>query len=145
MAAKHLLSVMHGSGWQIYSDNYWQSKCEWLNQQHELILAMNRHALKRSKQSVEKSVSQAGSKALKIPIGNLVLLCDHPEGQNKIQDNYKSKLFIVELKHWNPNVYNIKPLCGKGLMHMVNQQQLFDLQKLMGIICYIQPLIPIYL
>ena len=63
-----------------YNNNYLQSKCEWVNQQHELILATNRHALKRIKQSAEKSVSQTGGKALKIPIGNLVLLCDHPEG-----------------------------------------------------------------
>ena len=115
-----------------YKDNYSQSKCEWVNQQHELILAVNRHALKRIKQRVEKSVSWARCKALKIPIGNLVLLHDHLEGQNKTQDHYKSKLFVVELKHWDPNVYNIKPLCGKGPMHMVNQKQLFDLQKSQG-------------
>ena len=30
-----------------YYDNYLQSKCELVNQQHELILASNRHALKR--------------------------------------------------------------------------------------------------
>ena len=41
-----------------YND-YLQSKCEWVNQQHELIHAANRHALKRIKQSVEKSVSWA--------------------------------------------------------------------------------------
>ena len=29
-----------------YNDNYLQSKCEWVNQQDELFLAMNRHALK---------------------------------------------------------------------------------------------------
>ena len=115
-----------------YDDKYLQSKCEWVNQQHELILAANQQALKRIKQSVEKSVSRAGGKDLTIPIGNLVLLCDHPEGQNKIQDNYKSELFIVELKHWDPNVYKIKPLCGKGPMHMVNRLQLFDLQKALG-------------
>ena len=115
-----------------YYDNYLQSKCEWVNQQHELILAVNRHALKRIKQSAEKSVSWAGGKALEIPIGNFVLLHDHLEGQNKLQDHYKNKLFIVELKHWDPNVYNIKPLCGKGPMCKVNQWQLFDLQKSQG-------------
>ena len=41
------------------NDNYLQSKCEWVNQQHGLILAMNRHALKRIRQSAEKSVSWA--------------------------------------------------------------------------------------
>ena len=38
----------------------------------------------------------------------------------------------MELKHWDPNVYKIKPLCGKGPMHMVNRRQLFDLQKSPG-------------
>ena len=78
--------------------NFLQSKCAWVNQQHELILAVNRQALKKIKTSAEKSVSQAGGKALEIPIGNLVLLHDHPEGCNKIQYNYKNELFIIELK-----------------------------------------------
>ena len=103
-----------------YNDNYLKSKCEWVNQQHELILAVNRHTLKRIKQSAEKSVSQAGGKGLEILIGNLVLLHDHLEGQNKIQDHYKSKLFVMELKHWDSNIYNMKPLHGKGPMHTVN-------------------------
>ena len=115
-----------------YNDNYLQRKCEWVNQQHELILTANRHTLKRIKHSVEKSVSRAGGKDLEIPIGNLVLLHDHLEGGNKIQDHYKSKLFVVESKHWEPNVYNIKPLCGKGPIQTVNWQQLFDLQKSPG-------------
>ena len=115
-----------------YDDKFLQSKCEWVNQQHELILAANRRALKRIKQSAEKSLSQLRGKDLEIPMGNLVLLHDHPEGQNKIQDHYKSELYIMESKHWDPNVYKIKPLCGKGPMHMVNRQQLFDLQKLPG-------------
>ena len=38
----------------------------------------------------------------------------------------------MELRHQDPNVYNIKPLCWKGPMHMVNRQQLFDLQKSQG-------------
>ena len=48
---------------------------------------------------MEKSVSWAGGKALEILLGNLVLLCDHQEGQNEIQDNFKSELFVMELKH----------------------------------------------
>ena len=38
----------------------------------------------------------------------------------------------MESKHWDPNVYKIKPLCWKSTMHMVNQWQLFDLQKSPG-------------
>ena len=76
-------------GLGIYNDNFLQCKCAWVNQQHELILAANRWALKRIKSSAVKSVSWAGGKALSVPIGNLVLLCDNPKGHNKIQDNYK--------------------------------------------------------
>ena len=39
-----------------YNDNFSQSKCAWFNQQHELILAANRWALKRIKHSAERSV-----------------------------------------------------------------------------------------
>ena len=63
-----------------YNDNYSQSKCEWVNQEHKFILAANRHALNKIKQSVEKSVSQAGGQALNISIHTVVLLHDHPGG-----------------------------------------------------------------
>ena len=88
--------------------------------------------MKRIKTSAEKSVSQAGGKALKIQLGHLVLLYDHPEGHNKIQDNYRSELFVMELKQQDPNVYIIKPLSGKCPVCMVNQWQLFDLLKSQG-------------
>ena len=78
-----------GLGLANYNDNCLQSKCAWVNQQHDLILALNRQVLKRIKHTAEKSVSQAGGKPLDIPLGNLLLVCDHPEGCNKIQDNYK--------------------------------------------------------
>ena len=106
-----------------YNDNFLLSKCAWVNQQHEFLIAANRWVLKRMKIIVEKSVSWAGRKALDIPFDNLVLLCDHPEGHNKIQDNYRSELFIVKSKHQDPNVYIIKPLNGKGPMCMVNKIQ----------------------
>ena len=128
-------SPTRGNSWlrlANYNDNFLQSKCTWVNQQHELILAANRQALKRMKMSAEKSVSQAGGKALSILIGNLVLLCVHPKGCNKIQDNYKNELFVMESQHQDPNVYTIKPFNGKGPMHKVNWQQLFDLQKTQG-------------
>ena len=115
-----------------YNDNFLQSKCTWVNQQHELILAVNRWASKRMKMSAEKPVSRAGGKALNIPIGNLVVLCDHPKGWNKIQDNYKNELFVMKSQLQDPNVYTIKLLHGKGPMCKVNWQQLFDLQKTQG-------------
>ena len=55
-------------GLENYNDNFLQIKCAWVNQQYELILAANRWPLKRMKVSAEKSVSQAGRKALDIPL-----------------------------------------------------------------------------
>ena len=66
---------------------------------------------------------------LHIPVGNLVLLGDHPEGHNKIQDSYKSELFIVVDNHKDPKIYIIQSLDKKGPKKTVNRQQLFDLKK----------------
>ena len=69
----------------------------------------------------KKSKTRTGGKTLCIPKGNLVLLRDHPEGCNKIQDNYKSKLFIIVDHHKDPNVYIIQSLNKKGLKRTVNR------------------------
>ena len=44
----------------------------------------------------------------------MVLLCNHPEGCNKIQDKYKSKKFVVVGRCPELNVYIIKPVNGNG-------------------------------
>ena len=94
------------------NDQYLQSKNTWVNEQHELILVANRWALKNIMHSVNKTTLCAGGSPLDIPKDNLVLVRDHPEGRHKIQDNYKSELFVVVSKHRNPNVDIILPLCG---------------------------------
>ena len=111
-----------------YNDQYSQSKSTGVNEQHELILAANRWVLKNIKQTANKTVLHVGGSPLDIPKDNLVLLRDRPEGRHKIQDNYKSELFMIVPKHKDTNVYIICPLCG-GPVCMVNQQQLFDLKK----------------
>ena len=112
-----------------YNDQASTNKCAWLNEQHELLISVNRQALKHIKQSAKKSQIRTGGKTLQIPVGNLVLLRDHPEGRNKIQDNYKSKLFIIVDHHKDPNVYIIQSLDKKGPKKTVKRQQLFDLKK----------------
>ena len=79
-----------------------------------MLMSTNRQALKHIKQSAKKRQIRTGGKSLQIPIGNLVLLRDHPKGHNKIQDNYKSELFVVVNHHKDPNVYIIQPLNKKG-------------------------------
>ena len=102
-----------------YNDQYLQSKSAWVNEQHELILTVNRWALKNIKQTANKTVLHAGQSPLKISKDNLVSLRHHPEGRHKIQDNYQSELFKVILKHKDPNIYIIHPLYG-GPVHTVN-------------------------
>ena len=54
---------------------------------------------------MQKSAGRLNQKLLEILEGNLVLLQDHPEGRNKIQDRYKSEKFVVVGKCPEPNVY----------------------------------------
>ena len=104
-----------------YNDQASANKCAWLNEQHELLMSANRQALKHIKQSAKKSQTRTGGKSLQIPIGNLVLLRYHPEGHNKIQDNYKSELFVIIEHHKDPNVYGIQSLDKKGPKKIVNR------------------------
>ena len=76
-------------------------------------------SFKNIKQTARKTALCVGGSPLNILKDNLVLLRDHPEGRHKIQDNYKSELFVVVSKHKGPNVYVICPLCG-GPVHTVN-------------------------
>ena len=78
---------------------------------------------------MQKSAARLNQKLLEIPEGNLVLLHNHPEGCNKIQDKYESKKFVVVGKCPEPNVYLIKPVNGNGPEQTVNQCQLQDLGK----------------
>ena len=105
------------------------SKDSWVQQQFELVRAANQRALRSIRQSTQKSAGRLNQKLLEIPEGNLVLLRDHPEGHNKIQDKYKSKKFVVVGKCPEPNVYCIKPVNGNGPERTVNRHQLQDLGK----------------
>ena len=59
-------------------------------------------------------------KAFLIAKGSLVLLCDHPERLNKIQDNFKSKQFVIVGLHSDPSVYSVRPVNG-GQLRKVNR------------------------
>ena len=93
-------------------------------------MSTNRWTLKHIKQSAKKSQIRTGGKSLQIPIGSLVLLRNHPEGCNKIQDSYKSEPFVIVKHHKDPNVYIIQPLDKKGPKKTVNSQKLFDLKEM---------------
>ena len=73
-------------GLSNYKPDSFKSKNAWLNQQLNAMLYANKQALKLIHQSTNHNKICAGSKDLSIPVRNRVLLCDHPEGRNKIQD-----------------------------------------------------------
>ena len=68
-----------------------------------------------------KSQNTAGGKTLHIPIGNLVMLRDHPKGQNIFQDKYRSELFLVVAHHMDPNVFIIQSISKKKPKRTVNR------------------------
>ena len=71
--------LMHGLGWQIIMKAFCKASVHRLtNSMNSSLLQIGMH--KRIRHSAKRSVSQAKRKGLNIPIGNLMLLCDWPEG-----------------------------------------------------------------
>ena len=98
------------------------SKTQWVDQMAEKLLVTNKRAMKNIKAATAKNKRTAGGSDIDIPPGNLVLLRDHPEGRNKIQDHYKSDLFQVIRKGERPNNFWIKPIGSSGQPKEVNRR-----------------------
>ena len=101
--------MMLGWGWPDMMIRTSVSKCAWVNKQYKLSMSVNRRALKYIQQSAKKNQSRAGHKPLCILVGNLVLLRDHLEGQNKVQDNHESKLLVI-FHDKDPSAYVIQSI-----------------------------------
>ena len=114
-------------GLRQYNSDKSISKVVWVDKQFEKIVQANKRALKSIQARAKVNERSSGDNDFDIPIGNLVLLRDHPEGRNKIQDDYKPDLFEVTGKHSDPNAFFVKPLDGKGPVKQVNRRQMFDL------------------
>ena len=74
------------------------------------MLYANKQVLRLIHQSTNCNKSCASSKDLSIPVGNHILLHDHPEDRNKIQDQCKSDLYVMIGHHKEPSVYYIQLL-----------------------------------
>ena len=94
----------------------------------EQLLQANKHAQKNIKATNAKNRKAIGGKDLVIPVGNLVLLRDHPKGRNKIQDNNKDQIYIVTGHHNHQKAYFVKPLESKCQPKQVNRREMFDLE-----------------
>ena len=114
-------------GLRAYNDDKSITRIDWVDQQLEQLLHANKRAQKNIKATNAKNRKAAGGKDLVIPVGNLVLLRDHPEGRNKIQDNNKDQIYIVTGHHDNRNAYFVKPLGSKCQPKQVNRREMFDL------------------
>ncbi|MCG8626567.1 MAG: transposase family protein, partial [Proteobacteria bacterium] len=86
-----------------YNDNRSASKAQWVDEQSERVRAANKRAMKKIKAATAKNRKVVGGKDLDIPPGNLVLIRDHPEGRNKIQDQNKPDLYVVVSRGERPN------------------------------------------
>ena len=72
-----------------YNNDKSITRIDWIDQQLEQLINANKHAQKNIKASNAKNRKVVGGKDLLILVGKLVLLCNHPEGCNKIQNNNK--------------------------------------------------------
>ena len=95
------------------------------------MMHANKQALKYIQKTNKCNQSKTSGKELLIPVGNHVLLHDHPEGRNKIQNRFKSSIYIVVGHHKEPNIYYIKLLSANkdAQPKEVNRHQLFDLKQ----------------
>ena len=82
--------------------------------------------MKNIKAIEAKNKRTSKGKDLDIPVGNLVLLRDHPEGHNKIQDRNKSELYIAVPIGEHPNNFWIKPLGSNVKPKDMTRWQIFD-------------------
>ena len=94
----------------------------------DALVNANKHALKLIDKTTKCSKAHVSGKELLIPVGNHVLLRDHPKSRNKIQDKYKSDIYVVG-HHQEPNVYYIHLLSQdhKSKPKVVNCHQLYNL------------------
>ena len=94
-----------------YQEGQLVGKAAWLGQQLDTLVSANKHAIKSIQKTTLKNKLHVGGDELHIPIGNHVLLRDHPKGQNKFKDWYKSDIYVIVDSHKEePNVYYIQPL-----------------------------------
>ena len=118
-------------GLRHYELGGFKFKTAWLGQQLDALVNAYKHALKLINKTTKHSKARTGRKELLIPVGNHVLLHDHPEGRNKIQDKYKSDIYVVVGHHQEPNVYYVQLLSQdrKSKPKVVNHHQLYDLNQ----------------
>ena len=67
-------------GLDQYQDGQPVGKAAWLGQQLDTLVSVNKRAIKSIQKTTLRNKLHVGGDELHIPIGNHVLLRDHPEG-----------------------------------------------------------------
>ena len=113
-------------GFRHYEADGLKSINVWLGQQLDALVSANKQALKLICKTTQHNKAHVGRKELMIPIGNHVLLQDHLKCWNKIQDKYKSDVYVVFGHHDEPNVYYVQLLNKDHKSHpkVVNHHQI---------------------
>ena len=114
-------------GLHEYNDDKSITRIDWVYQQLEQLLQANKCTQKNIKASNSKNRKVVRGKDMLIPVRNLILLQDHPEGCNKIQDNNKDQIYVVTGHHSHKNMHFVKPLGRKTQPKQVNHCKMFDL------------------
>ena len=116
-------------GVHAYDDDKSVTGIDWVDQQLEQLINANKCEQKNIKATNANNRKVIRGKDLIIPVGNLVLLRDHPKGCNKIQNNNMDQIYIVTGHHEYKNAYYVKPLGSKSQPKQVNRLKLFDLKN----------------
>ena len=116
-------------GLRHYEAGSLKSKTAWLSQQLNTLVFANKQVLKLIHKTTQCNKACVSMKPLLILVGNHVLLRDQPKGRNKIQDKYKSDVYIVIGHHHKSNMYYVQLLNKdhKGHPKVVNCCQIYDL------------------
>ena len=109
LSARHQWPCDNWLGLGNYQSDSFKSKTVWLNQQLNAMMHANKQALKLNQQvhfTQKITYQQQGSynpNRKSHPVA-----CDHPEGRNKIQNRFKSDIYVMVNHHKELNVYYIQ-------------------------------------
>ena len=116
-------------GLRHYEADSLKSKTTWLSQQLNSLVSANKQVLKLLCKTTQCNKACVGGTPLLILVGNHVLLQDHPKGRNKIQDRYKSDVYVIVGHHHELNIYYIHLLNKdhEGHPKVVSHHQIYGL------------------
>jgi hypothetical protein len=121
----HLLGIKHDSN---ATDVY-----EWVDSHKKRLNEAFTDALQNTKKSAEKrrELHDRNSTPCAIQVGAKVLVKNHVQGRNKIQDVWKDVPYIV-IEKMQDHVYKVRPADNLGKTKVLHRKELFDTGEIVG-------------